>query len=60
MDISNVTEKILRVLLINSIYNDSKRWFAGIRRPSKISMNIMKDLIDLYEKRAKESAKVTV
>lgn len=45
-----LTESILKVLLINSLYLDSNRIFAGFRRPHKSTRNVMKDLVELYER----------
>ena len=41
---------ILDVLLINAQYNDTQRWFAGLRKPSKLTMDLMKDKCNAYER----------
>ena len=44
-----LTESILKVLLFNCLYNDSKRFLAGLRRPHRVTRDVMKDLVELYE-----------
>lgn len=44
-------ENITHVLLIHAQREDCKRWFAGIRKPSKVTISLWDDLIKIYEER---------
>ena len=46
-------ESILKVLLVHCQFNDSKRFLAGLRRPHKVTRDVLKDLVELYENNKK-------
>lgn len=48
-------EAVLQVLLIHCQCNDSKRHFAGIRKPSRTHRKILQALADLYDERTKRN-----
>lgn len=47
----DLAESILYVLLNGSRSNDANRWFAGLRKPSKLTRQLMDDISDNCEKR---------
>ena len=58
LEILYLEKSILDVLLANAELNDTKRMFAGIRKPSKLTRDLMQDLVRNYEKRAEANKKV--
>lgn len=53
-DLIEVEESILLVLLHESRHNDSHRFLAGLRGPSRLQHRFMDCLTELYEQRKAE------
>ncbi len=49
----DLVESILYVLLNESNRNDGNRFFAGLRKPSKMTMQLRDDISDNCERRKK-------
>lgn len=52
-EVLDLNESISRILLTEIQLNDSKRFLAGLRRPSRLHRDILQDLSDIRAKRAK-------
>lgn len=53
VELLNLEERILRFLLLQTGLNDSKRFFAGLRRPSKLWQTVVDKIFVVCEKRAR-------